>query len=392
MSTRARLEKSGVALLASRLSRLVEDPCGGSEVVLWEDATILRNAGIPVRVYGRAAREDAPVNVIPLHTRSAHLNSFEYGGFLLHLEREAAIVAYNEPALAGFAPDRTIVRYDWNTPLPRYWNWPVWLPRFQRARYLFPSESERQLFHRQHGRIPVSSTFVIPNAVDLNLFRPIPIDVGATVRSAGNLHVGFAGQWVPGKGINELLEAWRSVKSAMPAVELHLAGGAALWKNVHGVARSEEAAAGVAAAQEKGLLHCVGAIPRSQMPTFWTSLDVAVMPSLSESFGLVALEALACGIPVVSTTAGGLKEIVVDGECGLLVPPGDAKALADALLRLLTDQDLRLRLAGGARRRAEAFSLEHRSFELLQLLGERETQGLSAVNAVSVGTSMKDLW
>jgi glycosyltransferase involved in cell wall biosynthesis len=152
------------------------------------------------------------------------------------------------------------------------------------------------------------------------------------------------------------------------------------------VAQSEEAAAGVAEAQEKGLLNCVGAIPRSQMPAFWASLDVAVMPSLSESFGLVALEALACGVPVVSTTAGGLKEIVVDGECGLLVPPADAKALAHALLRLLTDQDLRLRLARGARRRAATFSLERRSFELLQLLRDREGQRLSAIDAVTVGT------
>jgi glycosyltransferase involved in cell wall biosynthesis len=353
-------------------------------VLLWEDAAILRNAGIPVRVYGRAAREGAPVNIIPLRTRSAHLNSFEYGGLLLHREREATIIAYNEPALAGLAPDRTIVRYDWNTPLPRYWNWPLWLPRFQRARYLFPSESERQLFHGQHGRIPISSTFVIPNAVDLNLFR----STGAVdrSRSEGNLRVGFAGQWVPGKGINELIDAWQSVKVAMPSAELYLAGGSALWKNVHGVAQSEEAAAGVAEAQEKGLLNCVGAIPRSQMPAFWASLDVAVMPSLSESFGLVALEALACGVPVVSTTAGGLKEIVVDGECGLLVPPADAKALAHALLRLLTDQDLRLRLARGARRRAATFSLERRSFELLQLLRDREGQRLSAIDAVTVGT------
>jgi glycosyltransferase involved in cell wall biosynthesis len=82
----------------------------------------------------------------------------------------------------------------------------------------------------------------------------------------------------------------------------------------------------------------------------------------------VALEALACGIPVVSTTAGGLKEIAVDGESGLFVPPGDAEALARALLSLLTNDQLRLRLTLGARRRAQAFSLERRSRELLQLV------------------------
>ena len=103
------------------------------------------------------------------------------------------------------------------------------------------------------------------------------------------------------------------------------------------------------------------------MPQFWGSNDVAVVPSLTEAFGLVALEALACGVPVVTTNAGGLKEIVVDGECGLVVPAGDHVALARALHALLTDDQLRRRLTAGARPRAEKFSLLHRSRELLAL-------------------------
>ncbi len=110
------------------------------------------------------------------------------------------------------------------------------------------------------------------------------------------------------------------------------------------------------------------------MPAFWNSVDVAVVPSLYESFGLVALEALACGLPVIAAAAGGLKEIIVDGECGLLVPPGDAAALTRALRLLLTDESLRLRLGVGARLRAREFSLQRRSRELLGLLLERTGQ------------------
>ena len=106
------------------------------------------------------------------------------------------------------------------------------------------------------------------------------------------------------------------------------------------------------------------------MSQFWNSVNVAVVPARHESFGLVALEALACGVPVVATTAGGLKEIVEDGESGLLVPPGDAGALARALQALLTDEPLRQRLAEGARRRAQAFSLERRAHDILRLLRE----------------------
>jgi glycosyltransferase involved in cell wall biosynthesis len=362
-----RLEAFGVAVLAPRICSLGEESCGGSEVVLWEDMAILRDAGIPAHVYARAAREGTPVQLVPIHGDVPLITSLEYCGRFLWQERAALILAYNEPALAGWAPDRTIVRFDWNTPLPRYWNWPGWLPRFQAVRYLFPSDSERQLFLRQHARIPARNALVLPNAVDLQLFRPLsgPVDTG------GRRRVGFAGQWVPRKGIGELLAAWRVVKSSLPAAELHLAGGAGLWKNAEATRQAEQTAGPVRQMEEQKLLRCVGAVPRSRMPAFWNSLDVAVVPSLYEPFGLVALEAMACGVPVVASAVGGLQEIIVDNESGILVPPGDSAALARALLELLKDEPRRLRLARGARRRAECFSLERRSRDLLTLLAER---------------------
>ena len=363
-----RLRKTGVALLASRLCILGDDPCGGSEVVLWEDARILEGAGIPVRVYGCAAHNGAPVNVIRFNSRTAQLNTIEYVRALLRHEPEALILAYNEPAVAGCAPDRAIVRFDWNTPLPRYWNWPLWLPRFQRARYVFPSESERMVFLEQHARIHSRQTAVISNAVDLELFRP---DEHLRPRASKSpLRVGFAGQWIARKGIQELLEAWHALKCVLPECELHLAGGPALWKNVCPLNGAEEIARRVEQMERRPLVHCAGALPRSAMPGFWGAVDVAVVPSLYEPFGLVALEALACGIPVIASAVGGLKEIVLDGQCGLLVPPGDAPALTRALRLLLTDYSLRLRLGVGARLRAQEFSLQRRSDELLALLEE----------------------
>jgi len=244
------------------------------------------------------------------------------------------------------------------------------LPRFQAARYLFPSESERDLFLQQHSRIPAGNALVLPNAVDLKLFRP-----RSQPDPAAQLRVGFAGQWVPRKGIDHLLEAWRIVKSSRPAAELHLAGGAHLWKNTQATQLAEKTAAPVRQMEAQKLLHCVGAVPRSQMPQFWQSISVAVVPSLYEPFGLVALEAMACGVPVIATDVGGLREIVVQDESGILVPPGDAAALARAMMELLNDEPRRLRLARGARRRAECFSLDRRSRDLLGLLADRASEG-----------------
>ena len=107
------------------------------------------------------------------------------------------------------------------------------------------------------------------------------------------------------------------------------------------------------------------------MPQFWNSVDICVVPSLIEPFGLVALEALACGVPVIASAVGGLKEIVVEGECGLFVAPGDVAALASALREAIGNESLRQRLTAGARFRAQSFSLQCRSNELLQALTER---------------------
>jgi D-inositol-3-phosphate glycosyltransferase len=208
---------------------------------------------------------------------------------------------------------------------------------------------------------------IIPNAVDLELFqsrRP-------AVESKRSLKVGFAGQWSSGKGLPELLDAWTEVKASFPSVELLVAGGPDLWKRDGQPPGTRESEAHIREMERRQLLYAVGVIPRSKMPDFWNSVDIAVVPSLAEAFGLVALEALACGVPVIASAVGGLKEIVLDGQCGLLVPPGDASALARALSTLLGDEPLRARLSASARIRAQKFSSERRSRELLNLVLER---------------------
>jgi L-malate glycosyltransferase len=87
--------------------------------------------------------------------------------------------------------------------------------------------------------------------------------------------------------------------------------------------------------------------------------DLLLLPSESESFGLVALEAMACQVPVVATKTGGLPEVVADGECGFLLPVGDVDGMAEAASRLLEDEALRASFGAAGRRRAlEHFSVQ----------------------------------
>jgi len=99
-----------------------------------------------------------------------------------------------------------------------------------------------------------------------------------------------------------------------------------------------------------------GAQPRERLPLYYNAVDVCAVPSRYESFGLVAVEAMACGTPIVASRVGGLRFTIEDDVSGLLVPHSDPAALAAALRRVLTDHDLRSRMQVGARQAAVNYS------------------------------------
>ncbi|HEY8656113.1 MAG TPA: glycosyltransferase [Candidatus Limnocylindria bacterium] len=102
----------------------------------------------------------------------------------------------------------------------------------------------------------------------------------------------------------------------------------------------------------------VGSQDQHRLALFYAAADICAVPSLTESFGLVALESMACGTPVLGTRVGGLQTVIEDRVSGFLVPAGDEQALAEGMARLLLDHGLRTRLAAGARSRAQDYSWE----------------------------------
>ena len=120
-----------------------------------------------------------------------------------------------------------------------------------------------------------------------------------------------------------------------------------------------------------GSVEFTGRLPVEEVVGCYARAEVAVVPSLYEGFCLPAAEAMACGLPVVATTAGALPEVVEDGKCGILVPPRDHHALAIALKRLLDDESLRQAMGEEGRKRVErCFTWEEAARKTLEVYRE----------------------
>ncbi len=106
------------------------------------------------------------------------------------------------------------------------------------------------------------------------------------------------------------------------------------------------------------------------LPYYYSAAEVLVMPSHYEFFGMVALEAMACGTPVVASQVGGLAFLVQDGSTGYVVPDNDPQALADRLIQLIRDPRLRLKMGAQAAAYAQEYAWEKIASRILALYGE----------------------
>ncbi len=186
---------------------------------------------------------------------------------------------------------------------------------------------------------------IIPGGVDLKLFHPVDKEkargeLGLPGRSDILL---FVGRLLPIKGVDILLRAAAQLPDSS-GIRLLVVGGDS--------SSAEETARLYSLATELGIGDKVtffGAVEQGRMPLFYNAADVCVVPSYHESFGLVALEALACCTPVVASRVGGLATIIRDGETGYLIDELSPEAFARRLELLSGDEELRRRMGDAAR-------------------------------------------
>ena len=226
--------------------------------------------------------------------------------------------------------------YGWSHPVLKYW------------------------FRRLDGRIAVSpaarkyvSRFfpsdyhIIPNGIDVDYFSedvpPIPgLDDGKT-------NILFVGRLEKRKGLRYLLEAYGHLKWEFPEVRLVVVGPGNLDKDCYRIL------------SERSLEDVVfmGGVPYQDLPRYYRSAHLCTAPATGrESFGIVLLEAMASGRPVVASSIEGYSNVLNHGEEGLLVPPKDSVALSEALARLIRDPELRNHMGEKGRERADMYRWE----------------------------------
>lgn len=327
--------------------RELRDPINAAE---WA-STVLGGFPEPLTFTRRVARELGRRGA-HRHYDIAHDNQSLGPGLLALREHLPVVATIHHPVTVDYRIAREATR----DPLKRWglWRWYGFLRTQLRVarrldRVLTVSEASARDLGREYG-LDSGRMRVVGNGIDVDLFRPMPEverrdDTIVTTLSADS----------PLKGFVYLLEAFAALRAGRPGLRLVVVG------------RVEEDSPSARTVARLGLAEAVrftGRVAAAEIARLYATATVAVVPSLYEGFGFPAGEAMACGVPVVSTRAGALPEVVgPDGEAGLLVEPGDAAALARGIAAVLDAPERREPMGAAGRLRVVSLFTWRRAAE-----------------------------
>jgi glycosyltransferase involved in cell wall biosynthesis len=230
--------------------------------------------------------------------------------------------------------------------------YPRWLEETQLADWILVGCSFAKQTCLEQG-VSSEKVFVVPYGVDTDFFSP-----ASRPNATQGLRVLFVGSVGQRKGIRYLLDGFAS--AALPDSQLFFCG------TMEGDANAFR--------KYSDWFEYLGPKPHAQMRRVYQSTDVLVLPSLLEGFGLVILEAMACGIPVIASTNTGGTDVIQDGVDGFIVPVRSAEAIQEKLEILYRDPERRLAMGRAARCKAERYTwarYERQIEEVFSLIGQR---------------------
>ena len=257
----------------------------------------------------------------------------------------------------------------------------IWRAEFPRRL----KRADRIIAISEHTRRDLVEVYQVdPGTIDVVYYgcRPIfrPLERCVTEAAVRKMSIRFpyilyVGAIEPRKNIMRLVDAFHRLKRSSAAPHRLVLGGPLAWKS-EGILRGLEDRGipyhvfGGERAEEAGDAEVLitGFIPNELLPPLMNGADLFVFPSLYEGFGLPPLEAMACGTPVITSTASSLPEVV--GSAGITVPPDDTEKLASEMERVLCNAELRMEMREKGIRQAARFSWEACAREVLRIYGE----------------------
>jgi D-inositol-3-phosphate glycosyltransferase len=388
---------------------------GGMNVYVREVTRHLGNKGVHVDVFTRSQDEHVPqilhdlgygnrvVHVLagpeypmPKKQLATHLDQFVEG--IKNFASEKGIhydLIYSHYWMSGIAAEK--LKESWNVPILHMFH-TLGLMKNRVAQ----SEAEMEGEYRIDGEMQVlniadriiAATLaeksqlqflyhadrekirIIPPGVDISHFYPIPADEAKCVIGVPEEETMllFVGRIEPLKGVETLMRAIAHIRTTGVTEQfphyLAIIGGD---PNTDAQAMDSEMNRLKQLSRELGLDDLVlflGKRSQSSLPYYYSAADVLIMPSHYESFGMVALEAMACGTPVVASQVGGLAFLIQDGVTGFVVPGGDYMLLSERLTQLLTQPELRQRLGEQAAGYARDYAWENITSRILEVVQE----------------------
>jgi glycosyltransferase involved in cell wall biosynthesis len=199
--------------------------------------------------------------------------------------------------------------------------------------------------------IPRSKIYVLTNCIDYQSFNK-SADLNSR-RDKNEIIIGTVGRLEKVKGINFLLFAIKIILAKFPSIKLEIIGDGSQTSELKEIAK------------KLGISNSVEFLGKfTDVIPFYKRMDIFVLASLNEGFGIVLLEAMAMGIPVVATNVNGIKEVVVNGESGILVPPKNPEAIANAVIKIIENSELAEKLVNEGLKRSALFDVKEHVIKL----------------------------
>lgn len=399
-----------VAVISLHTSPLLQPgvgDSGGMNVYVREVVSSLSQAGVECTTYTRADRDGLPAEVLvePNH-RVVYIEAGPYhlpkealpevldefaAGVLAHLEATGGTdVVHANYWLSGVVAHR--IKHALDIPFVTTFHTlarvkaeggdpePGWRDRAEAElvgcadAICVSCEEEAEQFRRHYGE-PNGRIEIVPPGVEHAFFAP---GERSGARSALDLPVDspvilFVGRIQPLKGPDVAIRALHAL--GRPDAKLLVVGGASGADGAGELERTHQLTDELGLGQR---IEFVPPQPHHILSTYYRAADVVIVPSRSESFGLVALEAAACGIPVVASAVGGLLSLVEHGETGFLVPQRDPALFAKAIARVLDEPLLAAAMSSAASRRAGRYTWGFAAARLRRIYADLKARQLVA--------------